>query len=925
MANVSSNMLITDESLSQISQELLDREDIYFEFPYLMIGDGTYPLVNNSSPILNHSYQFPIEEINRTNNNILLTATIDEEAYLTIKEIALYCTYGDGTTHIFSKIEGLNVRKDRNLAYNLMIQVKLDINVVNTIAMPEIVLNDVKYPKMSEFLTVKEVYAYTVENLERMIKTNALGIGTYSDGLMTERKPVGVGYNLAQTYCMLQDKLNSWEDNFYATFNYTSIKNRYQEITHTDTYFDKGSLITFGGAAISEDGEGIISGSSSIKVENEALIGNSTTYYVDAQNETFVSPNKDFYVDVIVETMINTQIDRIEVGNFEPINFNRWDFTTSFTTGESVTGEATVLNFQNFSQYQPLVLGTRAGKCFLELGGAVTVQAEIDGNSVLFNNGTSDMSPFIEWVTKSPALTNLHVIKVGNPTVDGTIVSDFSASDYLSIPTFLPDDKNWEISLRITTGETLAGSIFNFGKSVGYGVNCYIDNNKLKVDLSYDGNTVAETLTSTIDLEVSTLYNIKVIFDEENYNLYINDSLEATVASTTSIWNEDTGVAYLGIGFDGSIDLASSYIEIEGERTWTGSCTSRSVLTYDSVPAIGSKFYDIEKYEFSELTFANYFGTPILDRDIFTVEPNTKYTVKCSYDGYFYKVDCAICDGEFREVLLYENNERINDIAKIVIGSQFNTELSSYLSPYSGVLNLRDLDINFYYYNDFGFIKEQTHYKFIRTVTYTTGTTLKDYYHIPDYVYSYFKVNNLGTGNSNSVIEIYEGYMKGREDRIDLAFERGFTLCVKAFLKDLSDKIILAKGDIATEDYYFILKEENEAVVFEYYLGDSVFTLKKEITREEISSFVNNPISLYITCDGSASPTIKMYRNNDLIVSRQAPQQTSLNPTDYYLTNQMSPEIDTDADRIAQEVLGFNGVLEESDLYYINNLLDTNF
>ena len=50
MANVSSTMLITDESLSQISQELLDKEDIFFTFPELLISDGTYPLTNKSMP-----------------------------------------------------------------------------------------------------------------------------------------------------------------------------------------------------------------------------------------------------------------------------------------------------------------------------------------------------------------------------------------------------------------------------------------------------------------------------------------------------------------------------------------------------------------------------------------------------------------------------------------------------------------------------------------------------------------------------------------------------------------------------------------------------------------------------------------------------------------------------------------------------------
>ena len=323
MANVSSNMLITDETLSQISLELLGREDVSFTFPYLMIGDATYPLENNSGPILNHIYMFPVTEIARSGNNILLTATIDEDAYLTIKELALYCRYGNGTTHVFSKITGLNVKKGKDLAYNLMIQVKLDLNVVNTIAMPEIVLKEVTYPKMSDFKTVKDVYAYTVENLERMIKTNALGIGSYSSQIMTDKKPVGVGYNTAQVYCAFQDKLNSWEDNFCATFAYASLQSLYKETEHTGYLFDGSSLELFGGAYIAPNGEGSVrsAGSTYVNMLTETMVATSQDLYVNTETEVFSSVGNNFYVDEPSEALVNTQMDRIEVKTFEPFAF----------------------------------------------------------------------------------------------------------------------------------------------------------------------------------------------------------------------------------------------------------------------------------------------------------------------------------------------------------------------------------------------------------------------------------------------------------------------------------------------------------------------------------------------------------------------------------------------------------------------------
>ena len=113
-------------------------------FTHIMIGDGKYPLNDNSAPILNHVYLYPIEELTRSNSNILITATITEDAYLKIKEIGLYCTFGDGTTHLFSILGGLSLNKSADVGYDLIIHINLDINVVNTTVMPKIKIKEVE-------------------------------------------------------------------------------------------------------------------------------------------------------------------------------------------------------------------------------------------------------------------------------------------------------------------------------------------------------------------------------------------------------------------------------------------------------------------------------------------------------------------------------------------------------------------------------------------------------------------------------------------------------------------------------------------------------------------------------------------------------------------------------------------------------------
>lgn len=690
MANISSNMLITNETLSQISLELLGEENVSFTFPYLMISDGVYPLENNSGPILNHVYSFPVTEMNRSNNNILLVATIDEDAYLTIRELALYCEFGDGTKHVFSKISGLNVKKGEDLVYNLMIQVKLDLNVVNTIAMPEIVLKEVEYPKFSEFKKVRDVYAYTVENLERMIKTNALGIGEYKTSRMSERKPVGVGYNTAQTYCMLEDKINLWEDNFCSTFDYSNLRSKYKEEEITEIVFDQQNLELFGGASVLNNGDATVISDSNVYVDTsrQALVGDSTSFYVNDSAESFISPDEDFSVLENEEALVNKQLSRMEIKTFDPTDFNRWDFTISFTTKSINEDEVGIINFKGADTLQPLIFGIRSSNCFLEMA------------------------------------------------------------------------------------------------------------------------------------------------------------------------NQD------------------------GE---------------------------------------------ILAQDLFLVEPSTKYYVKVSFSGTVYRVDYAKDGQAFENVLTFRSPKNVGSVSNVVIGAIYNSRLGYYLNPYSGLLHLIDFEANFYNYDSIGTLISKKHYDFRKEYTHFLGKGLKDFYHIPEYMYSYFKVNNLAFDNRNSVLEIFEGYIKGREDQIDFVNLDGFSICVKTFLQDMEDKVIIAKGDVETEDFYFILKQEDGNLVFEYYLGDDVFTMEKEISYEERKKFIANPITLYVTCDGAASPTFKMYKNNELLTSGQASKQTSLKATDYYITNQLNEDINFEEGRRVLDLFSFSGVLEPSDIYYINNLMDTNF
>ena len=923
--------------------------EISFTFTKILVGDGKYPLVNNSGPILNHVYEFPVQEISRTNNNVLLTATISEDAHLMISELALYCEFGDGSTHIFSKMSGLSIAKGKDIEYNLILHVKLDVNVVNTVAFPEIIIKDVNNCSFSDFKTVKEVYAYATENLERMIKINALGIGNYSNGIMKENKPVGVGYNKAQVYCLQQDKMNMWEDNFCAALSYARIKDKFKAHTTVTTKFNKSLLKAYGDSIITDEGEASVLDESStenvyVNRSEEALVGNSTQFMVDVSNEAFVAPLGDFSVDIVGEVMSTTSKARIEPNLFQPRGFNQWEFMVGFDTNEdNYRSSMAIINFANDSVNPPLSLTLENGKCRLILSQIETLQVHTSGssNSIFFQKGTGsylyDGIVYYDWLTQSDPLTNLHFNVVGTPTISNGIVNNFSESNYLTLPSnFDPEDSSWSIESTIILGDTVNGGLFDFSSGSGtdaYGVKSYVDGNKIKVLINVkDGESasISKTLESTTELEPNTTSTFKISYDKDTntYALSVNDVIEDSfeyndiirISSSTSVIGKTSAEG----AFSGYLNL-NAFKVMEKESTLTGACTSRTILTDVVNPDSSSIYYDEQGYELPNLVFDNFFTGVLIDRNLFDIQAPAHYLVKVRFDGHAYTASYSLDGGSYRSVLNFESNIMINSVKQIVIGAQYNAQSKGYIYQYTGTLRLNEYDIVFYNYNDSGTLSYKARYYFNNETT-SLSTTLIDYFHIPEYLYNYFVVNNLGVENDNSVIEVYDGYLKGREDNIDFSSGYdGFTLCVKMLLPDLENRVILAKGDLETENFYFILKMEDKKLTFEYYLGDDIITLFKEIKEDDESKYLINPVSIFVSCSNDASPTFKMYRNNELLATIQAGQQSTLVASDYYLINSLNPESALSDNRIVYDVLGFSGLLSDEQLYFANNLLDTNF
>lgn len=794
-----------------------------FNFTTLLVSDGTYPLVDSTSPVLNHVFPFPIKEVTRTGNNLLLTTTISEDAKLTIKEIGLYCADGEGT-YLFSKISNLNLDKGTNLDYDLIINIKLDISVVNTVAFPKFIITDPEYPKLDSFNKIKRSYLYSTTNLERMIKTNALGVGNYADETMDipvalemyyidsegnrvlnpsspkDASILGVGFNAPQTYCAYQDDIATWEDNYGATSNLAHIRNYLKETTH-ERRFDESLVFAGGATRISDSGVARVSVGESAYIDTteHALIVLTPATYNDTNHTGGLDDT--FYLQS--HALCNSSIGYLSPAMFFSIDFNKWDVKIAFNTGSNVRVNQTLLDFQSASIPQPLILNIENNQCHLNVQLAESI---------------------------------------------------------------------------------LVHSVVGTGRS---------------------GSVDEETETFNILTEAS--------YEEETLSVVIDEGFfidQGTIFDTDDkviICKKNPGVK--------NIDSTTYY-------SWSSDSNEYTFYTTEMHPTTSSTLYSPEGEALEGRTIEQVFSGTILDTDLFEVKADTDYTVLLSFDGHSYKASYAIGDKEPTQVLNFISTQRIGRISNVIFGAEYTP--TEYTNCFTGTFSLADFELNFYNYDNHGKLLEHEQYIFTSIFT-DLGYEITDYYHIPTYNHSYFLVNNLCSLMPNSYLEILENYLKGRHDHINFNQENGYSLSMKVDLLDIQDKVLLAKGDLETENFYFVFKEENGTLIFEYYTGSYMTSLSYEIPEERFSEFLKYPSTYTFMITGEASPTISLYKDNELLDSKQVGNKTALNASEYYLTNKLTLSADEYESRIVRDIIGIDHALTSEQLYYLNTLLNTNF
>ena len=200
-------------------------------------------------------------------------------------------------------------------------------------------------------------------------------------------------------------------------------------------------------------------------------------------------------------------------------------------------------------------------------------------------NGSGIYSAFVDAIADlySTSTKYSNVTKVGTLTDNDGVLSGFSANNYAKIPvTFSPNAQSWEIAIKAkftslsTNANLIAGQTNQF---ISLSVQT---SGKLAFNIGNGSSWVSGDILSTNTFSTNTDYWFKLVFDGTTYKSYSSTDGETWTqeASYTGSISINGATLLLGVNrsiadpINGSIDLNSSYININGSRWWSGRMAS---------------------------------------------------------------------------------------------------------------------------------------------------------------------------------------------------------------------------------------------------------------------------------------------------------------------------------------------------------------
>lgn len=270
----------------------------------------------------------------------------------------------------------------------------------------------------------------------------------------------------------------------------------------------------------------------------------------------------------------------------------------------------------------------------------------ISGHQVLYSTTGSNTDGAMTQDAVSDILRYSNVAKMGTVEDNNHVLSSFSTTNYAIIPnTFQASIANtWEMVFKVTTGLDTTINQYFIGST---GIATTRDNVIIGI---YEGNFYAsfntsETATTTIPAVFTTYapepeitYTIKVEFTGSEYNLYVDNTLQGTATSSDIIYDagliigvQSSSNGVLLYPWLGTVDLNDSYININGNRWWTGVDSSNNFDQLIQTPPFTSKM-DGQWVNSTFSPASSYVDYPTADDISYSL---SSYLPK---DGYNYEV-----------------------------------------------------------------------------------------------------------------------------------------------------------------------------------------------------------------------------------------------------------------------------------------------
>lgn len=267
------------------------------------------------------------------------------------------------------------------------------------------------------------------------------------------------------------------------------------------------------------------------------------------------------------------------------------DKQDKLTAGDNITIEnnvisADVISDRNIGEIVASVLPlTDAGLHLLD--GSLIPGDGIYGEFVNYIAGLYNDNPNASYFSQTSTIYNYK--KVG--TIDDTdgVLSGLAYGHYAKTPDMLnlSTANSWEIVTKhyiTSVGSVNDGMMGILGGA--YNVNYYINSsNLITVELSSNGSSYnIGTISMLNAVTLNTFFYVKLEFTGTAYNLYYstdgtNYTLQGSITSSTKVGSRTN---YFAFGVDeagnhsawtGKVDMNGCYININGERWWTGYTT----------------------------------------------------------------------------------------------------------------------------------------------------------------------------------------------------------------------------------------------------------------------------------------------------------------------------------------------------------------